>query len=104
VAQGNLADALASYRSSLAIRERLAKADPGNAGWQRDVAVSHSKLATIHRREGNVANALAALRAGRAIAAALVARAPDHAQWKNDLAFFDRQIAALDKEAEAAPR
>jgi hypothetical protein len=34
VAQANLIEALQSYRGSLAIVERLAKADPGNAGWQ----------------------------------------------------------------------
>jgi hypothetical protein len=36
-AQGDLAAALTSYQASLAIRERLAKADPGNAGWQRAI-------------------------------------------------------------------
>ena len=40
VAQGNLAEALKSYQDSLAIADRLAKADPGNAGWQRDLSVS----------------------------------------------------------------
>ena len=39
VAQGDLAGALTSYRDSLAIAERLAKSDPGNAGWQRDLSV-----------------------------------------------------------------
>ena len=29
---------LKSYRDGLAIREKLAKQDPGNAGWQRDIA------------------------------------------------------------------
>jgi hypothetical protein len=29
--------------ASLAIAERLAKADPGNAGGQRDLSVSHNK-------------------------------------------------------------
>jgi hypothetical protein len=37
-AQGDLAGALKSYRDSLGIREKLAKQDPGNAGWQRDLA------------------------------------------------------------------
>ena len=37
VAQGDLAGAVKSYRDSLAITERLAKSDPGNAGWQRDL-------------------------------------------------------------------
>jgi hypothetical protein len=36
-AQGDLTGALKSYRDSLAIRERLAKLDPGNAGWQGDL-------------------------------------------------------------------
>src|SRR5262249_29459117 len=41
VAQGDLSAALTSYRASLAIAERLAKADPSNASWQRDLSVSH---------------------------------------------------------------
>ena len=44
VDQGNLAEALKDYRDSLAIRERLAKADPGNAEWKTDLASSHGKL------------------------------------------------------------
>ena len=46
-AQGDLAAALTSYQASLAIRERLAKADPGNAGWQRDVAAGYGRVALI---------------------------------------------------------
>ena len=45
-AQGDLATALTSYQAALAIGERLAKADPGNAGWQRDLSVSHARSAT----------------------------------------------------------
>ena len=37
-AQGNLQSALTSYQASSAIRQKLAAADPGNAGWQLDVA------------------------------------------------------------------
>jgi len=48
-AQGDLATALTSYRASLAIRERLAKADPGNAGWQRDLSVSHERIGDVQR-------------------------------------------------------
>ena len=47
VAQGDLPAALTSYRASLAILERLAKADPGNAGWQRDLIVSYVKLRDV---------------------------------------------------------
>jgi hypothetical protein len=45
VAQGNLAEALKSFRDGLAIAERLAQSDPGNAGWQFDLVVSRWKLA-----------------------------------------------------------
>jgi hypothetical protein len=44
-AQGDLSAALKSYSDSLAIAERLAAADPGNAGWQRDLIVSYKKIA-----------------------------------------------------------
>jgi hypothetical protein len=47
VAQGNLPAALESYQASLAIAERLARADPGNAGWQRDLIISNVKLAQV---------------------------------------------------------
>ena len=50
MAQGDLAGALKSYNDGLGIAERLAKSDLGNAGWQRDLSVSYSKLATVYRR------------------------------------------------------
>jgi hypothetical protein len=51
VAQGNLPAALESYGASLAIAERLAKADPGNAERQHDLAISLST--TVERRRWN---------------------------------------------------
>jgi hypothetical protein len=50
VAQGNLPAALVSYQASLTIRDRLAKSDPGKAGWQRDLSVSYDKSATCRWR------------------------------------------------------
>ena len=47
-----LPQALASYQASLAIRERLTKSDPGNAQWQRDLAVSYAKLANANALTG----------------------------------------------------
>jgi hypothetical protein len=37
--EGDLTGALKAYEDSLAIADRLAKSDPGNAGWQRDLSV-----------------------------------------------------------------
>ena len=36
-----------AYEQSLAIAERLAKADPSNSGWQRDLVVSYIKLGDV---------------------------------------------------------
>ena len=52
-AQGDLTAALASYRASLAIRVRLAAADPGNASWQRDLWVSYWRLAVMTEQTGH---------------------------------------------------
>ena len=53
LAKGDLAGALASYRQSLAIAERLARQDPGNADWQRDLWVSYMKMATVVEQTGS---------------------------------------------------
>ena len=96
-AQGDLKAALKSYSDSLAIRERLAKADPNNAGWQRDLAVSYAKLASAYRKSNETTKAHAALAEGRAILGKLVEQHSDQVQWKQDLAWFDAQIAELGK-------
>ena len=66
-AQGDLAAALTSYQASLAIAERLAKADPGNAGWQRDLSVSHNKIGDVQQAQGDLAAALTSYQASLAI-------------------------------------
>jgi len=44
--------ALAAYRASLGIRERLAAQDPSNAEWQRDLWVSYWRMASIAEQNG----------------------------------------------------
>jgi hypothetical protein len=95
MAQGDLAGALKYYYDSLAIADRLARSDPGNAGWRRDLAVSFAKLAFVHKQSGDKAKALDFLRQGQAIMARLTKLSPDNAQWRQDLAWFDGQIAEL---------
>jgi hypothetical protein len=67
VAQGNLPQALQSYRDGLAIRARLAKADPGNAGWQRDLFISDNNIGNVLVTQGNLPEALQYYRDGLAI-------------------------------------
>ena len=95
VAQGNLAEALKAYRDGLAIAERLAAADPSNAGWQRDLSVSHAKLARGFRASRDTVKTRRHLTEGRAIIAHLVQLYPDWVEWKRDLAWFDGQLAEL---------
>src|SRR5262249_22016781 len=47
VVQGKLDEALKAYRDSLALRERLVKADPRNASWKRDLQTSIEKVGSI---------------------------------------------------------
>jgi hypothetical protein len=82
---------------SLAIRDRLAKSDPGNAGWQRDLSGGYAKLADAYSKSNETAKVRDALAAGRAIIGKLVEQHPDQAQWKQDLAWFDARIAERGK-------
>ena len=58
LAQGDLTAALQAYHDSLAIAERLARSDPSNADWQKDLALAHRKLGDVLDTQGNLAEAL----------------------------------------------
>jgi len=63
VAAGHREEALAAYQKALAIGDKLAAADPGNAGWQTDLVVSYYKIASVSEtKEPNLAKALEILR------------------------------------------
>ena len=84
-AQGRLDDALAAYRASLAIAERLAAADPNNASWQRDLSVSYDRVGDVLSMQGRLDDALAAYRASLAIRERLAAAEPDRADYQRDI-------------------
>jgi hypothetical protein len=86
-----------SFRDGLAIADRLAKAHPGNARWQRDLLGSYAKLANAYRTAGQLLQAREQLTAGRTSTTRPTETYPDWSQWKKDLAWFDGQIAALSK-------
>ena len=64
---GDRAGALAAYEESLAIRRKLAAADPGNPAWQADLVFSLYKVSTVN----DAPRARAALCEALAIAEAL---------------------------------
>ena len=95
VEQGNLPAALTSYQASLAISDRLATADPGNAERQHDLAISLQRIGLCAARQDQHDSALSAYRRGLAIMQRLVKLVPDHPGFNNTLASFVFQIGAL---------
>jgi hypothetical protein len=61
------------------IFERLAKADPSNADWQRDLSVVHSKIGGVQQAQGDLAAALTSYQASLAIAERLTKADPSNA-------------------------
>ena len=84
-ARGDLAGALTSYRVSFAIIDRLARADPDNANWQRDLSVSYNKVGDVQRARGDLAGALTSYRVSFAIINRLAQSDPGKAGWQRDL-------------------
>jgi tetratricopeptide (TPR) repeat protein len=62
LAQGNLGEALKSYRESLAIRERLIKADPDRTDCQHPLAVSYQRIGDVLLAQSNRPEALKSYR------------------------------------------
>jgi outer membrane protein OmpA-like peptidoglycan-associated protein len=85
VAQGDLAEALQSYRTELAIAERLAKADPNDAHWQRHLSIAYNFVGNVQAAQDNLAEALQSFRADLAIADRLAKADPNNAGWHRDL-------------------
>jgi tetratricopeptide (TPR) repeat protein len=83
--RSDLAAALQSYSDSLAIAERLAKADPGNAGWQRDLSVSYNKVGGVQVAQGDLKAALKSYSDSLAIRERLAKADPGNAGWQRDL-------------------
>jgi hypothetical protein len=88
---------------SLATRGRLATADSSNAGWQRDVAFSHYKIARILAQQDDVPSALNEFREAKAIIARLKEQSPTDAQLDHDLSVLDTEIAKLEQAQAVEP-
>jgi tetratricopeptide (TPR) repeat protein len=93
VALGKPAEALGPFRASLAIRERLAGADPSNAGSQRDLSVAYIKIGDLLLNQGDLAGALRVFEDALAVRTRLVAINAENAVWQWDLAFALSKVA-----------
>ena len=96
MAQGDVPGALAAYQAGLTIREGLAKRDPANTQWQRDLSVSQEKIGDVLVAQGDGPGALAAYQAGLTIAEGLAKRDPANTQWQVDVAVSCARLGSLD--------
>lgn len=78
------------------MRDRLAKSDPGNAGWQRDLSVSHNRIGDVLVAQGNLPAALDSYKAALAIADRLAKADPGNAGWQRDLALSLGRVGTVE--------
>jgi tetratricopeptide (TPR) repeat protein len=94
-AQGKLAQARAAFGESLGISRLLVEQDPGNAGWQRELAATHSKVGDVLQAQGNLAEAQAAFGEDLRISRRLAEQDPDNAGWQRDLAVAHSKMGGV---------
>jgi tetratricopeptide (TPR) repeat protein len=83
--RGNLGAALATYHEAETVADRLAKSDPGNAGWQYDLGTSNERIGDVLMAQGNLDGALKSYQAKRDIIERLAKADPGNAGWQRDL-------------------
>jgi tetratricopeptide (TPR) repeat protein len=103
--RGDLQGALRSYQDGLAIAERLAKADPGNAQWQYDLGISNERIGgqydlgisnerigDVQMAQGDLAAALKSYEAKRDIISSLARSNPGNAFLYRDLSVSYQKV------------
>lgn len=95
VITGGLDQAILAFRKAMAVATRPAQAEPGNAGWQRDLAMSHNKIGEVQQAQGDLAAALASYWASLAMRQRLAQGDPDNADWQRDLTISNGQVALI---------
>ncbi|MDQ3154408.1 MAG: hypothetical protein M3R63_22705 [Actinomycetota bacterium] len=81
--------------SLLKLAESRAAADPGNAGYQRDLTVIHSKLGDLAVALGDTPTAEQHYRTGLTIAERLATADPGNAQYQRDLTVSHNRLGDL---------
>ena len=83
--------------------DRLAKSDPGNAGWQRDLSVSYEKIGDVQVAQGDLAGALNSYRDSLAIIDRLAKSDPGNAGWQRDLSVSTTRLATCRSRRATSP-
>ena len=84
VQRGELYAAMRSYPRGTR-HSHLAKADPNNTQWRRDLSVSHEKIGNVLVQRGKSDEAQQSFRDGLAIVEHLALADPNNTQWQYDL-------------------
>jgi tetratricopeptide (TPR) repeat protein len=91
-AQGKLGEAQVAFAEYLAISRRLVEQDPSNAGWQRELAVAHSRVGDVLQAQGKLGEAQAAFAENLAISRRLAEQDPSNAGWQRELALAHSRV------------
>ncbi len=104
--QGNLPDALHSYRKAQSIHDRLTNTDTGNPEWQRTLAIIHGKISMVLEAQDNVDEAVQECDTAIEICKFLIEKDPDNIQWKSEFSaiFFQYSDLLLKKNLSEALR
>jgi hypothetical protein len=78
------------------IAARLAQSDPANAGWRRDLSVSHNKIGDVLRDQGDLPAALVSFQSAMRIAERLAQSDPTNATWRRDLERIGKRISDVE--------
>jgi hypothetical protein len=84
-----------SYQADIAIAERLAKHDPGNAEWQRDLSFSYWKLASTFASLNQLSDALEHAKRSLEIDERLAELDSTNSTWRKDLEVSRALVARL---------
>jgi tetratricopeptide (TPR) repeat protein len=84
-----------AYAKALAIAERLAKAEPDRADYQRDLSVSYERMGDLYRALGQGEQARDAYARSLAIRERLAKAEPDRADYQRDLSVSYNKMGDL---------
>ena len=94
-ARGDLAAAQRSFEECLRIFLELTRQDPENAGWQRQLAVAHSKVGGINQVRGDLATALLSFEEYLRIFVVLTRQDPGNVDWLRGLAVAHSWVGGI---------
>jgi tetratricopeptide (TPR) repeat protein len=77
------------------VAERLARQDPANADWQRDLSISHERIGAIRQAQGDMAGARESYEAYQAMAERLARQDPTNADWQRNLSISHEKIGDI---------